>query len=141
MDKKQHNINPRSLENLRLGAESRRQDKVKRNTTLLPATIEWLEKRGNVSGTIDELVNRAKAGELNQDDTQQEKLNQEIINLKQQLATQADLAKVQPVAINPKAIALLKHALSLKSNAGGAIKAEIREALLLLESSDEQNNF
>jgi hypothetical protein len=35
--------------------------------------------------------------------------------------------------ISPIAIQLLEEALTLKANAGGAIKAKIREALLLLE--------
>lgn len=63
-------INPRSLENLKLGAEVRNQNKVRRNTTLLPETIEWLEERGNASLLIDSLVASARNGSLkfNSDD-------------------------------------------------------------------------
>lgn len=61
-EEKERQINPRSLENLKLGAEARRKGKIRRNTTLLPETIEWLEERGNVSEMIDQLVASAKNG-------------------------------------------------------------------------------
>lgn len=63
-------LNPRSLENLKLGAEARNQNKVRRNTTLLPETIQWLEERGNASLLIDSLVASARNGSLkfNSDD-------------------------------------------------------------------------
>lgn len=57
-------INPRSLENLRLGAETRKRDKVRRNCTLLPQTIQWLENTGNASEAIDVLVASARNGSL-----------------------------------------------------------------------------
>lgn len=63
-ESKERRINPRSLENLKLGAEARKQGKVRRNTTLLPETIEWLEKRGNVSEMIDQLVASVKSASL-----------------------------------------------------------------------------
>lgn len=52
--------NPRSLENLKLGAEARNQGKQKLNVTLLPKTIRWLKARGNASLAIDDLVANAK---------------------------------------------------------------------------------
>lgn len=61
---KERQINPRSLENLKLGAKARDKGKIRRNTTLLPETIEWLDKRGNASDLIDQLVQAAKSGEL-----------------------------------------------------------------------------
>lgn len=67
-DEKERRINPRSLENLKLGAEARYQGKVRRNTTLLPETIEWLEGRGNVSEMIDQLVAAAKSASLKASD-------------------------------------------------------------------------
>ena len=56
--------NPRSLENLELGAKARYKGKVRRNATLLPETIQWLEERGNASEMIDLLVASAKNGSL-----------------------------------------------------------------------------
>jgi hypothetical protein len=55
-----HTINPRSLENLKLGGESRRQGKIRRTYTLLPETVEWLSQSGNASNSIDQLVKLAK---------------------------------------------------------------------------------
>lgn len=57
-------MNPKSLENLKKGAESRRQDKVRCNVTIKPATKKWLAKGGNISGRIDEVVRRVLEGEL-----------------------------------------------------------------------------
>lgn len=53
-------VNPRSLENLKLGAEARNQGKQKFTCTLLPETINWLKARGNASLLIDTLVADAK---------------------------------------------------------------------------------
>jgi hypothetical protein len=47
-----------SLENLKLGAKSRKQGKVRVTVTILPETKAWLEKNGNLSGRIDEMVTR-----------------------------------------------------------------------------------
>lgn len=47
-------VNPRSLENLK--PENRTQNKQRRNFTLLPRTIKWLELQPNASATIDRLV-------------------------------------------------------------------------------------
>jgi hypothetical protein len=54
-----------------------------------------------------------------------------------QKITRADLLEiwVTQKASNVEAIALLRHALTLKANAGGAIKQKIRSALALLEST------
>lgn len=57
-------MNPKSLENLKKGAESRRQDKVRCTVTLKPVTKQWLAKGGNMSGRIDEVVRRILEGEL-----------------------------------------------------------------------------
>lgn len=57
-------MSDRSLENLKLGAQARYQGKERHNYTILPETHEWLEKSGNASSRIDELVAAAKNGEL-----------------------------------------------------------------------------
>ncbi len=57
-------ISQASLDNLKLGAITRRKGKVKVTVTLLPQTIEWLKKSGNMSQRIDEMVRRVVAGEL-----------------------------------------------------------------------------
>jgi hypothetical protein len=64
MANKKRKINPRSLENLKLGAKARTQGKVRFNCTLLPETVEWLQACGNASNTIDELVKAARAGNV-----------------------------------------------------------------------------
>ena len=53
-----------SLENLRMGAVARRQGKKRVNVTLLPETLRWLDKGGNRSEMIDEIVRRILKGEL-----------------------------------------------------------------------------
>ncbi len=70
---KARKISERSLENLKLGAKARAQDKVRHNFTIKPETIEWLKKGGNASGQIDELVAAAKSGELKPEDTHDRK--------------------------------------------------------------------
>lgn len=67
---KEREINPRSLENLKLGAIARNKNKIRRNTTLLPETITWLEACGNVSDTIDALVADMRDGKLTSIDEQ-----------------------------------------------------------------------
>lgn len=64
MADKERRINERSLENLKLGAEARRQGKERHNYTILPETHAWLEHSGNASRRLDELVASAKNGEL-----------------------------------------------------------------------------
>lgn len=61
MESKRKQICPRSLENLKLGASARNQDKVRHNFTLLPSTMAWLKATGNASEAIDNLVAVAKA--------------------------------------------------------------------------------
>lgn len=70
-------INPRSLENLKLGAEARNRDKIRRNTTLLPETVQWLEEHGNASFMIDTLVASAKSGalKLNSNDAHEQNIS------------------------------------------------------------------
>ncbi len=53
---KERYINPRSLENLKLGKAAGDKKKIRFNTTLLPETITWLKACGNASDTIDALV-------------------------------------------------------------------------------------
>ena len=57
-------VSQASLENLKLGATTRRKGKVRVTVTILPETKEWLAKGGNVSERIDEVVRRIIAGEL-----------------------------------------------------------------------------
>lgn len=64
MSAKERQMNERSLENLKLGAQARYQGKVRHNVSLLPETMEWLKKDGSASQRIDELVKAAKSGEL-----------------------------------------------------------------------------
>lgn len=53
-----------SLENLKMGAIARNQGKKRVNVTLLPRTLEWLDRSGNRSEMIDEIVRRILKGEL-----------------------------------------------------------------------------
>lgn len=99
-------MNERSLENLKLGAESRKLGKVRHNFTILPETMEWLRGTGNASDAIDSLVQIAKSGGLNSNNTHerieqkyQESINvyeREIQDLKRDLEeTQLELAKTR----------------------------------------------
>lgn len=56
--------NPKSLENLKLGSESRRQGKVRCTISILPQTKKWLARGGNLSGRIDEVVAKILEGHL-----------------------------------------------------------------------------
>jgi hypothetical protein len=56
MTDEKRRMSERSLENLKLGAESRRQGKVRHNFTILPETVQWLKCSGNASEAIDNLV-------------------------------------------------------------------------------------
>lgn len=69
MADKERRISERSLENLKLGAESRRLGKVRHNFTILPETVQWLKGTGNASDAIDGLVEAAKTGGLNSRNT------------------------------------------------------------------------
>lgn len=64
MADKERQINERSLENLKLGAQARYQGKIRQNVSILPETSEWLKCSGNASGMIDDLVAAVKNGEL-----------------------------------------------------------------------------
>jgi hypothetical protein len=57
-------VNPKSLENLKMGAVARNQGKIRCQITILPETKEWLASGGNLSGRIDELVSKVLKGEL-----------------------------------------------------------------------------
>ncbi len=59
-----HKQNPKSLENLKLGAQSRYQGKIRVTATLLPSTKAWLEQNGNLSKRIDEIADQILAEEL-----------------------------------------------------------------------------
>lgn len=73
MAAKERQMNERSLENLKLGAQARYQGKLRQNFSILPETLEWLKKGGNASSRIDELVAAAKSGQLKSDYTQSRK--------------------------------------------------------------------
>ncbi len=57
-------MNPKSLENLKMGAITRNQGKIRCQITILPETKEWLARGGDLSGRIDELVKKVLKGEL-----------------------------------------------------------------------------
>lgn len=57
-------MNPASLDNLKAGAIARRREKIKCSVTLLPETKAWLERGGNISARIDEIVAKIQSGEL-----------------------------------------------------------------------------
>ena len=61
---KSRKMNPASLENLKAGAIARRKGKIKCSVTILPETKVWLERGGNVSARIDEIVAKIQSGEL-----------------------------------------------------------------------------
>jgi septal ring factor EnvC (AmiA/AmiB activator) len=64
---KERQINPRSLENLKLGKTAGDKKKIRFNTTLLPETIAWLKACGNASDTIDALVKSLRDGSFKPD--------------------------------------------------------------------------
>ena len=134
---KERFVADKSLENLKLGPQSRNQGKVRRNFTLLPKTISWLERGGNASGRIDEMVGKILSGTL---------VNSQASNSKN-VELQAALSKISELEaqlqeVNQRAadqdkkiiaaIALLKDALPLPANKGGAIKEKIKQALTIL---------
>lgn len=163
MSDKERKISERSLENLKLGSESRKLGKVRHNFTILPETMEWLRSWGNASDAIDGLVKSAKSGELDSNNTHEQKQEEntvsidvyekEIQDLKRDLEeTQLELAKTRSLLDTSrqkeqiqtdllcechsdafKAADILKAALNLKGNATKAIKAEIEKALPLID--------
>lgn len=155
MVEKERRVSERSLENLKLGAESRRLGKVRHNFTILPETMQWLRGTGNASDTIDGLVLAVKCGALSSKYTHDQKedkltisdnvyeriilLEKENEQMRSQLeqtqamlkASAEDHAEVASDGI--KAADILKAALKLAPNAGGKIKREIEKALLLID--------
>lgn len=59
-----HNYNPKSLENLKLGAQARYSGKERHAYTVKPETHQWLSSGGNASLRLDELVGKILTGEL-----------------------------------------------------------------------------
>lgn len=152
---KKRQVSQRSLENLKLGAEARRQDKQRHNFTLLPETIEWLKQSSNASGLIDRLVKSAKAGHIYPDNThdgngKELTISNDVYEKIEQLEKEneqlrSDLQKLKAVEKDLmdqlcnchsdafKAADILKAALKLAANAGGKIKREIEKALPLID--------
>lgn len=138
---KERKINPRSLENLKLGAQARNQDKQRTNLTLLPETVRWLKGWGNASDKVDEMVAEARRHPLgnqqpqptsNQNQQELDELRAKVKDLQQALQEEtkrADDAEHRGL----KAADILHEALKLKPNAGGAIKAKIKEALPFID--------
>lgn len=81
-------INPKSLENLKKGAEARNQDKVRCTVTLLPQTKQWLARGGNISGRIDEVVGKILEGQL--------------IGLKKVQELEAEIARLKKNTTDPR---------------------------------------
>lgn len=155
MPEKERRISERSLENLKLGAESRRLGKVRHNFTILPETAEWLKATGNASDAIDGLVGDFRSGRLSSKHTHDgkedkhvlpndvyeriESLEKENEQLRSQLeklqASEKDatdqLCQCHSNAF--KAADILKAALKIASNTGGKIKREIEKALPLID--------
>lgn len=152
---KKKQVSQRSLENLKLGAESRKKDKQRHNFTLLPDTVVWLKATGNASDTIDALVEAARSGGLVSSNThnwkddkptisndvyekiaQLEKENEQLRSDLQKLkAAEKDLTDQLCNCHSDafKAADILKGALKLAANAGGKIKREIEKALPLID--------
>lgn len=155
MDEKKRQVSERSLENLKLGADARRQGKVRHNFSILPETAQWLKATGNASDAIDALVvdfkdrgtvsNRThsqkedKHALPNDVYERMESLERENEQLRSQLE---DLKRLEKDATDQlcqchsdafKAANILKASLKLASNAGGKIKREIEKALPLID--------
>jgi len=139
---KERQVNPRSLENLKLGAEARNQDKKRTNLTLLPETVRWLKGWGNASDKVDELVTEARRnnsvsapGASEQVEQLQKALEQErekVRQLEQAVKAERDRAD-EYCSDGLKAATILQEALKFKSNNATPIKAAIREALKLID--------
>lgn len=155
MPKKKRQVSERSLENLKLGADSRRLGKVRHNFTILPATAEWLKATGNASDAIDGLIGDFRNGKLASKNTHDEKKDNQVFpndvyeqidslkkeneDMRSQLENLKRLEKdatdqlCQCHSDGFKAADILKAALKLKAGAGGAIKREIEKALPLID--------
>lgn len=164
MADKERQVSERSLENLKLGAESRRQGKLRHNFTILPETVRWLKATGNASDAIDGLVEAAGTGNLNSKNTHDWKeaqntesndvYDQRILELNQSLEeTYLELATArsrlqesldkQQLLTNQldccqqdrvKIIDLLNPALKFPGDNAAPIKAQIRAVLALLNN-------
>jgi hypothetical protein len=139
---KERQVNPRSLENLKLGAEARNQDKQRTNLTLLPETVQWLKGTGNASEKVDELVTEARRnnsvsapGASEQVEQLQKALEQEREKVRQlEQAVRAETERANDAVLDGlKAATILQEALKFKSNNATPIKARIREALKLID--------
>jgi hypothetical protein len=155
MAEKERRVSERSLENLKLGAESRRQGKLRHNFTILPETVQWLKGTGNSSDTIDALVEAARNGGLVSSSTHDWKDKEQVVSndvYKQVETLQSELAEVRSQLEKSqalerdsteqviqchrdgfKAAEILKAAKKLPANAGGKIKKEIDKALELID--------
>lgn len=78
MTEKERRVSERSLENLKLGAESRRQGKVRHNFTIMPETVQWLKGTGNASDAIDALVEHFKNGNSMSNHTHDKKIEDSL---------------------------------------------------------------
>lgn len=152
---KERKISERSLQNLKLGAKARYQGKIRQNVTILPVTLEWLRKGGNVSSRIDDLAAAAMSGELKSNHTHDKKddnivASENVYKRIEELEAKLSEARSHLEQLEfrskdmtdqlcqchldaSKATEILKAALKLKSNSGGAIKREIEKALLLID--------
>ncbi len=139
---KERQVNPRSLENLKLGAEARNQDKQRTNLTLLPETVRWLKGWGNASEKVDELVTEARRSHLGSapvSDQQLEQLQKAYEQEREKVKQLEHLLKQETERADEycleelRAAKILHEALKLKANAGGAIKAKIKEALQFID--------
>jgi hypothetical protein len=156
-------ISERSLENLKLGAESRRQGKLRHNFTILPETVQWLKGTGNSSDAIDTLVEAARTGRVRFNDTHDwkepentqsndvyerkikeldlslEETYLELATVRSRLEELSEREKLLTSHLDfchqdkAKITDLLKPALKFPGNNAAPIKTRIREALSLLE--------
>ena len=139
---KERQVNPRSLENLKLGAEARNQDKQRTNLTLLPETVRWLKGWGNASEKVDELVAEARRNnsvstpaiseQVEQLQKAYEQEREKVKQLEQMLKAETERAN-EYCSEELKASKILHEALKLKANSGGAIKNKIKEALSFID--------
>jgi hypothetical protein len=139
---KERQVNPRSLENLKLGAEARNQDKQRTNLTLLPETVRWLKDSGNASDKVDQLVREAQKNNSVSAPASDQQIEQLQKALKQEREKVKQLERIlkeeteranDAVLDGLKAATILHEALKFKSNNATPIKARIREALKLID--------
>ncbi len=109
--------------------------KIRRNYTILEQTAEWLSEKGNASQYIDELVARDRNGELPTASSKvpdsEIKLMREELNKVATILEQLSEESQQQTEKIIKAQEILKSALPLPANKGGAIKDKVRQALEL----------